>query len=545
MSDVSAENVAKTQKYLGKYVKKPILSEKLLKKPPFRFLHDIIKCVIKETGFLSGLFSDDELNSEKVKEKEAKVAFLTKLIEAVKAVSKVDLKVRPSKVVAGLEPTETNVLLQTIGKCIEKKIDTKSYVAKLQSGEILPKDRRRTQKETSKKTSSKDSSSRKPRESSVSRTKKSSTVTETPKEQSSRSSTRKSAKSKNKEKTEEAPLKKNSTQNDHDIVQTIAEDEQVQQIPEEPPKEIVAETQPQPIEAKEEQPDKAQEVVKPEEDMMTNFSNARQSSAGLIRPKSARPKSGERPNKPKDDLIGDDADSVPIVSMASSARTPSSLRPPSVRPSSARPGAPRLRPESALPASEPMAMGDIKVIVENFDSGMGDEEDTVVIQNDPDIIEDNEIQTDLLNISGDNKGQLVEQILEQIQGQEGVRKKVEIDWEQDGLRGKDATTKEVTRLRALIQSLTKAANPLGKLMNYLHEDLEAMHNELQMWTNTKKQLYVEIEKEKKSAVEFTKPLLDKLDHLKQEIGKQEREIREARSTILKNEQRIAELLERK
>uniref|UniRef100_A0AAR5P1Y3 TRAF3-interacting protein 1 n=2 Tax=Dendroctonus ponderosae TaxID=77166 RepID=A0AAR5P1Y3_DENPD len=529
MSDVSAENVAKTQKYLGKYVKKPILSEKLLKKPPFRFLHDIIKCVIKETGFLSGLFSDDELNSEKVKEKEAKVAFLTKLIEAVKAVSKVDLKVRPSKVVAGLEPTETNVLLQTIGKCIEKKIDTKSYVAKLQSGEILPKDRRRTQKETSKKTSSKDSSSRKPRESSVSRTKKSSTVTETPKEQSSRSSTRKSAKSKNKEKTEEAPLKKNSTQNDHDIVQTIAEDEQVQQIPEEPPKEIVAETQPQPIEAKEEQPDKAQEVVKPEEDMMTNFSNARQSSAGLIRPKSARPKSGERPNKPKDDLIGDDADSVPIVSMGKLSS----------------PGAPRLRPESALPASEPMAMGDIKVIVENFDSGMGDEEDTVVIQNDPDIIEDNEIQTDLLNISGDNKGQLVEQILEQIQGQEGVRKKVEIDWEQDGLRGKDATTKEVTRLRALIQSLTKAANPLGKLMNYLHEDLEAMHNELQMWTNTKKQLYVEIEKEKKSAVEFTKPLLDKLDHLKQEIGKQEREIREARSTILKNEQRIAELLERK
>lgn len=34
-------------------------------------------------------------------------------------------------------------------------------------------------------------------------------------------------------------------------------------------------------------------------------------------------------------------------------------------------------------------------------------------------------------------------------------------------------------------------------MNYLHEDLEAMHNELQMWTNTKKQLYMEIEKQKK------------------------------------------------
>lgn len=83
MSEASAEIIAKTQKSLGKYVKKPVLTEKLLKKPPFRFLHDVIKAVIKDTGFLNGLFSDDELNSENVKEKEAKVAFLTKLIDAV------------------------------------------------------------------------------------------------------------------------------------------------------------------------------------------------------------------------------------------------------------------------------------------------------------------------------------------------------------------------------------------------------------------------------------------------------------------------------
>lgn len=63
-----------------------------------------------------------------------------------------------------------------------------------------------------------------------------------------------------------------------------------------------------------------------------------------------------------------------------SAVSSASLRPPSVRPSSARPGAPRLRPDTALLPSEPVAMGNIKVIVENFDSGLGDDEDTVVIQ---------------------------------------------------------------------------------------------------------------------------------------------------------------------
>jgi TRAF3-interacting protein 1 len=81
--EVKQEVVQKTQKYLGKYVKKPPLSDKLLRKPPFRFLHDVINTVIKETGFLKGLFSDEELNSENVKERDAKVAFLSKLIDAV------------------------------------------------------------------------------------------------------------------------------------------------------------------------------------------------------------------------------------------------------------------------------------------------------------------------------------------------------------------------------------------------------------------------------------------------------------------------------
>jgi TRAF3-interacting protein 1 len=81
--EVKQEVMQKTQKYLGKYVKKPPLSDKLLRKPPFRFLHDVINTVIKETGFLKGLFSDEELNSENVKERDAKVAFLSKLIDAV------------------------------------------------------------------------------------------------------------------------------------------------------------------------------------------------------------------------------------------------------------------------------------------------------------------------------------------------------------------------------------------------------------------------------------------------------------------------------
>ena len=59
--------IKRTQDTLGKVIKKPPLTEKLLSKPPFRFLHDILTEVIKNTGVLKGLYKADELNSENVK----------------------------------------------------------------------------------------------------------------------------------------------------------------------------------------------------------------------------------------------------------------------------------------------------------------------------------------------------------------------------------------------------------------------------------------------------------------------------------------------
>lgn len=52
MAEVSDITIRRTQELLGKLIKKPVLTDKLLRKPPFKFLHDIIRAVsIQIIGF--------------------------------------------------------------------------------------------------------------------------------------------------------------------------------------------------------------------------------------------------------------------------------------------------------------------------------------------------------------------------------------------------------------------------------------------------------------------------------------------------------------
>ncbi|KAK9709212.1 Microtubule-binding protein MIP-T3 CH-like domain [Popillia japonica] len=582
--DIKLEIIEKTQKVLGKHISKPVLSEKLLRKPPFRFLHDIVTSVIKDTGFLKGMYTESELISDNVKERDLKITFLTKLIDAIKILTEIDLKVKPTKVIAGLEPSETNKLLQAIGYALDKKIDSSEYIKKISIKSKVPDKSKKNSKTVVQEDDQKDSHRYKRRESEVtkpektkkkgngssrdnnsveklSKTKKEKNKKENKKDALSSNSTINDNKTKKsntnytnettvqkgidskdmenlskvdatneqcskKEINDQETFSNTATSTDESSIVTSRNTEEKQKIEEEP----LLKQNPQ-----------TTDVVLQEKEVNLK-GNVRQEvqKPKMERPKSARPQSGDLKKSGTAKMMNTGETAV-NQKVNTPARPMSSLRPPSVRPSSARPGAPRLRPDSSFPLSEILPLGKINVIIENYNTKDVDEEETVVIHSTE--LEVEPIQK-LLEIPED-KGHLVEQILEQIHDEDvavHVKSKNEIDWEIKGFHNKDTINREISQVRSQIQSLTKVANPLGKLMNYLHEDVESMLSELNMWINMKRDVTNEIAKQKKNNEDSSKPLMLHLQELDDNINKQEAEIVVIRSNILKNDLRIKDLL---
>jgi hypothetical protein len=105
---------AVTQDLLSALITKPKLTEKLLAKPPVRFLHDIVTEVIRTTGFGQGLYSEAEMDSANVAEKQQKIDFLDKIIKLVGVQLNTLVDAQPLKIVAGLDASNTNRFLQLL-----------------------------------------------------------------------------------------------------------------------------------------------------------------------------------------------------------------------------------------------------------------------------------------------------------------------------------------------------------------------------------------------------------------------------------------------
>ncbi|XP_043802784.1 TRAF3-interacting protein 1 [Apis laboriosa] len=573
VDDIKPETIKKTQDLLGKYFKKPPLTEKLLRKPPFRFLHDIISAIINETGFLNGLYSEEELNSENIKNKEAKLAYLTKLIDVVKIVTGINLTVRASKIISGQEPTKTNELLQAIGKALDKKINSVEVIEQYKKNFGKSKSSLKNKlsvTKNEKRSSSKETLQKK----------------NTPTKEKSTEQKKKGFNENNITKHEETYKAENqeSQKNIKNNIETIQVELMQEKIPPSVHKKkslsakskqnisstCLSEITPLQLDKKtdekqNESENKSKHTIHAEnnelQNQIVNISNSELKSTSIVKDN----KIDEDTNKLQKMQITDNEISVQnikksdqstseiqrIQSENKDARPRNSLRPPSSRPISARPAAPKIRGKTELIVNEEILtpMGSINVIVENSDLKEDDDaEDMVVMEtkgNDNDSLE-NSTNFKVNDQLTQEHGHLVAQILEtqkELVNNDNIDvmpKKTNIAWDISSKR--DIITKEIDKLRNTIQILTRATNPLGKLLDYFQEDVEIMQKELLEWKNQYQQVNEQLKIEKMKTQELIEPMKETLKEIDHNMKIQLNKICQAKSQVMKNDQRIQTLL---
>ncbi|XP_059418469.1 TRAF3-interacting protein 1-like isoform X2 [Carassius carassius] len=609
------ESVAKkTQETLGKVIKKPPLTEKLLSKPPFRYLHDIFSEIIRTTGFMKGLYGEAEMKADNVKDKDSKIAFLQKAIDVVMLVSGETLAAKPARIVAGHEPEKTNELLQVIAKCCLNKLSSDEAVRRVLAGDKLeqkgkPSTSRSQDKENREgKERHQDREERKGiKESSGSREQKD---PDQPRDRESKrddkdrrrdaersdkgrerdrtkdrdgdkdksrdrdrekDKTKEKEKDRNRDKERERDKERDKKRERESHKDRDKERDREKRREREKDKQRHRETDEKPKDRGDRKIKASEEIskTKPPPEVVSKTHEAEadeaESPSRIPRPSSAKgqrrwPKTGgqdetesegegEAPSAEKPVHIenGDTTNSVPP--QTTHRRLP--------RPSSARPAAPCVkRQESYADVTPAERLGSAKTpaaVILDSKKLSEDEDDEdgqfVVVEAAAPPLDIPEIELNSLELQGNDKhGGLVKKILETKKDYESspASKSKEQDRslvsESSRKKERELVAKEIERLCSSIQTVGRSALPLGKIMDYIQEDMDSMQNELQTWRKENKENAHALLQEQRITDSVVEPLKAELAELEQLIKDQQDKICAVKSSILKNEEKIQKMV---
>ncbi|XP_061774439.1 TRAF3-interacting protein 1 isoform X1 [Nerophis ophidion] len=617
---MNAAVVKKTQDTLGKVIKKPPLTEKLLSKPPFRYLHDIFSEIIKTTGFMRELYKESELKSDNVKDKESKMAFLQKAIDVVALVSGEPLAAKPARIVAGHEPEKTNELLQAIAKCCLNKMSSEEAVKRVLSGEKVDlktkastsksqdkENRARREQQSSEREEKKiersrsrdDKDSDKPPEQERQlkdgerdhRHKKERSGKNHHREQdhakdAEKDKSRDRGKDKGRGKDQEQDLdlrrekdksrdgeriKERDSQRDHeknkDKLRGRDKNNERRKEGEDKTrskdrhhansKDRLSELQPKNVDDDPRKTVTADPV--PADEPAEKVENQSESPARIPRPSSAK---GQR-RKPRID--GQDAsdsegdadtkvaqgpvpkESGDAGSSFSSEMASSSKR--MARPSSARPAPPPVKKQDGLTEAVPaerVPSAKLSVIRDVKKQSDDEEEDEQFLVAEAAPEPDKELGPAQDPNVEEKHGGLVKKILDTKRDYESIpsskKSKEQSVSEEERKKEQDLVTREIERLRASIQSVCQSALPLGKIMDYVQEDIDAMQAELQSWRKENKEHAQALQQEQRATDRALEPLKAELYELDQMIKDYQDKICTVRSNILRNEEKIQKKL---
>ncbi|XP_045337900.1 TRAF3-interacting protein 1 isoform X5 [Leopardus geoffroyi] len=608
---MNAAVVKRTQEALGKVIRRPPLTEKLLNKPPFRYLHDIITEVIRVTGFMKGLYTDAEMKSDNVKDKDAKISFLQKAIDVVVMVSGEPLSAKPVRIVAGHEPERTNELLQRIGKCCLSKLSSDDAVKRVLAGE-----RGDAKARTSLTSKSQELDNRNAREEGpgVREDKEDKRYSEMNEESARRDQKQREdvkeeskARDKDKDKTMEndrerhkEPERDKDGEGESERARNRAKQDRDRGTRErdkdmERERERRSEAGKERERRKERERDKgrdrdrdrrrgkdgdhsrnpdrekSREHDKPERKSSNSGEVYKKLSDGSVKDSKAETEtevstraSGSvtakmSKRRSKNSMEGDSPSDTEEVgpSVQEKSELPSELpanirKPP--RPGSARPAPPRVKRQDGAEAltvdrtGSGKAVASVIVDAQNSD---GEEDDQFVVEAAPQLPEMSELEVvPAGDVEEEEKhGGLVKKILETKKDYEklqqpprpGEKEKLlvsESAWKKE----KDIVSKEIEKLRVSIQTLCKSALPLGKIMDYIQEDVDAMQNELQLWHSENKQHAEALQEEQSITDCAVEPLKAELAELEQLIRDQQDKICAVKANILRNDEKIQKMV---
>ncbi|KGL76083.1 TRAF3-interacting protein 1, partial [Tinamus guttatus] len=612
--------------------------------------------VIRVTGFMKGLYTDFELKSENVKDKDAKISFLQKAIDAVVLVTGEPLSVKPARVVAGHEPEKTNELLQAIGKCCLNKLSSDDAVKKILAGERADakgkpplsksrdKENRASRAEEQKSHRDKEgkgdseirdrslSRDRKPKEDLKEESKEREKESDKHKHNEDRHKDLERGNIKEGEKQERERNKSRTTkegrETEEDKEKGDVEREKDFEHGKRQEREKKKEGGREKDKVKERDKEKTRERDKERgkdrerdrrrergkdgehsrEHGKDKAEKKNESPAGitkqpLTKASRQRTKPGGEGNK-KDsvlyikfargcfvigtveanilaDKISEDNAAKPQEkaepaaavkqkdSESGTLRCLRSVMMPSLcsvqvvtalccgihcclcwlselrrisRPGSARPAPPRIKRQESTEALFPERNSSGKTVSNLITDHQNsdDDDDQFVVEAALPLPEMPEMET----VCG-----LVKRILETKKDYEASQKSLksaekEKPFVSEAARKKerDLVAKEIERLQVSIQTLCRSSLPLGKIMDYIQEDMDAMKNELQMWRHENRQLGEALQKEQCITDSAVEPLKAELAELEQLIKDQQDKICAVKSNILKNEDKIQKMI---
>ncbi|KAF1328674.1 Traf3-interacting protein, partial [Globisporangium splendens] len=478
-------DVERTKDLIEKIIQKPKMAAKLLSKPPFRFIHDIVSEIMRVTGFAEGLYNAEELDSGSIKEKGPKIDYLNKIILCVSCQLNVEVEAKPAKIVAGLEPDDTNKFLQLLAIACLSGSSTEA-VQRVLSGDTALR------------------------------------AAGAVKKTSSGGSSLSSSKAAEREATPEAKLSSRSTtplETKGRPSSREGKEPSSSAAPSAPPGTFGGPMKPLAL--------KTEEEDNEENTNLCFNSESKDAGEDMVAPGTSGGLGTSRTTRP----------------------TTAHRRPPKLKENVTEVGRLMVHDTEVAPVVGIMKDGD-----------NGDSDDDTAAEDNNGASSDNNASL-LREEGGGAHGKLVRDILKDQSAEEAARKQKEdedtggVNEAETGIRlgrrkksFKDksksgaSNVTEMNELRSNIQKICQATNPVGKGVEYVHEDLDAMSKELGYWKKEyekKRDLY---EEEKKKTEEALQPLQMQLLEVDELIKEQVHKINSLKATIAKNEEKTQKLL---